>query len=126
MIAQIGDGLISEPVELAGLGVTLDLAIEAVGLECLEPGAELRVLVGRQPGDGFLKVFDAHDANIIWDISYSNESTNLNIRCPNGKNPPRTRSNSAVPRSSNRGHPLSPDEEHFNANVREIGFSRRR
>jgi hypothetical protein len=41
------------------LGVTLDLAIEAVGLERLEPGAEFRVLLGRQAGDGFLKVFDA-------------------------------------------------------------------
>src|SRR5258708_4346506 len=52
----------------------LDLAIEAVGLERLEPGAELRVLVGRQAGDGFLDVVDAHNANIIWDFSHSNES----------------------------------------------------
>jgi hypothetical protein len=32
---------------------------------------ELRVLVGRQAGDGFLEVFDAHNANIIWDFSHS-------------------------------------------------------
>ena len=60
-------------VELAGLSVALDLAIEAIGLERLEPGAEFRVLVGRQAGDGFLKVFDAHNANIICDFSHSNE-----------------------------------------------------
>lgn len=83
------------------LGVTLNLAIEAHGLERLEPRAEFRVLVGRQAGDGFLKVFDAHIANIIWDFSHSNQSTNLNNRCRNCKNPPRPRSNSAVPRSSN-------------------------
>src|ERR1700682_1824528 len=126
MIAQVVDGLIGEAVELAGLGVTLDLAIEAIGLERLEPSAEFRVLVGWQGGDGFLKVFDAHNANIICDFSHSDESTNVNIRCRNCKNPPRTRSNSAAPRSSNRVHPLAPDEEHANANVREIGFSRRR
>jgi hypothetical protein len=68
MIAQIVDGLIGEAVELAGLGVSLDLAIQAVGLECLESSAEFRVLVGRQAGDGFLDVFDAHNANVIWDF----------------------------------------------------------
>jgi hypothetical protein len=56
----------------------------------------------------------------------SRDAANLNIRCRNCKNPPRTRSNSAAPRSSNRVHVTSPDEEHSNANVREIGFSRRR
>jgi hypothetical protein len=71
---EIVDGLIGEPVGLAGLGVTLGLAIEAIGLKRLEPGAEFRVLVGRQAGDGFLDVFDAHNANIICDLSHSNES----------------------------------------------------
>ena len=109
-----------EPVEFAGLDVTLDLAIEAIGLELFEPGAELRVLVGRQACDGFLEVFDAHNADIICDFSHSSESfprflidfrcsrdaANLNIRCRNCRNSPRTRSNSAAPRSSNRVHPL--------------------
>jgi hypothetical protein len=74
VITQVVDGPIGERVKLAGLSVSLDLAIEAVGLERLEPGAEFRVLVGRQAGDGFLKVFDAHNANIIPDFSHSNES----------------------------------------------------
>jgi hypothetical protein len=74
VIAQIVDGLIGEPVEFAGLGVTLDLAIEAVGLERLEPDEEFRVLVGRQAGDGILNVFDAHNVNMICDFSHSNES----------------------------------------------------
>jgi hypothetical protein len=56
------------------LDVTLDLAIEAIGLERLEPGTEFRILIGRQAGDGFLKVFDANNDNIICDFSYSNES----------------------------------------------------
>jgi hypothetical protein len=119
-LAQAVDGLIGEPVEFAGLDVTLDLAIEAIGLELFEPGAELRVLVGRQACDGFFEVFDAHNADIICDFSHSNESfprflidfrcsrdaANLNIRCRNCKNSPRTRSNSAARWSSNRVHPL--------------------
>ena len=38
---------IGELVELAGLGVTLDLAVEARRTERFEPGAKFRVLVGR-------------------------------------------------------------------------------
>jgi len=72
-IVQIVDGLIAEQVEFAGLNVTLDLTVEAIGLERLEPGAELRVLVGRQAGDGFLEVFDAHNVKYGY-FSHSNES----------------------------------------------------
>jgi len=56
--------LVGEAIELAGLGVTLDLAIEALGLELPEPRAKFRLLIGRQAGDGLFKVFDAHAANI--------------------------------------------------------------
>ena len=59
-------------------------------------------------------------------VTRAGRDANLNSRCRNCKNPPRTRSNSAAAGSSNRVYPLSPDEEHANANVREIGFSRRR
>src|ERR1700722_5795438 len=94
----------------SSLPAWLDLAIEAVGLEGLEPGAEFRALVGRQAGEGFLEVFDAHNANIVWDLSRcrgiarARDPTNLNNRCRNCKNPPRTRSNSAAAGSSNRVH----------------------
>ncbi len=63
--AGIGDCLVSQPIELAGLGVALDLAVEARGLEFLEPGAKAGELVGRQLGDGFFDVFDgAHGSTI--------------------------------------------------------------
>jgi hypothetical protein len=42
--------------------------IEAVGFEFLESGAELPILIGRQAGYGLLDVFDAHNANVIWDF----------------------------------------------------------
>jgi hypothetical protein len=50
---EIVNGLIGELVELAGLGVTFDLEIEAIGFERLEPSTEFRVLVGRQAGAAF-------------------------------------------------------------------------
>ncbi len=54
-LAEIGEGLFGEPVELASLGVALDLLIEARGIERLEPVAEFRELVGRKLGNGFLR-----------------------------------------------------------------------
>jgi hypothetical protein len=50
--------------QLGGLGVALDLLIEARGVELLEPGAEFRKLAGRQLGDGFFEVFDGQGFNI--------------------------------------------------------------
>jgi len=63
-LAEIGEGLFGEAVELAGLGVALDLVIEAPGIERLEPVAEFREFVRRQLGDGLFEVFDGHGVNI--------------------------------------------------------------
>jgi len=60
----IVDRLIGEPVELAGLGIAFDLAIETIRFECLEPGAKFGVLLGRQAGDGFFEVFDAYRSSV--------------------------------------------------------------
>ena len=57
---EVGDGLIGEMVEFAGLGITLDFPIEARGIDRLEPFAEFRELVGRQLRHGFFEVFDGH------------------------------------------------------------------
>jgi hypothetical protein len=45
--AEIIDSLITEPVEPAGPGITLDLLVETCGVKSLEPGAEFRELLGR-------------------------------------------------------------------------------
>jgi hypothetical protein len=42
-------------VELAGLGVALDLLVKARRIEPLEPGAEARKVVGWQLGDGLFQ-----------------------------------------------------------------------
>src|SRR5207253_5703318 len=62
--AEFGERLVGEPVELAAFGVALDLAVEAVSFERLEPCAELRKLVGSKFCDGFLDVFDGHGRRI--------------------------------------------------------------
>ena len=59
-LAEIGERLLGETVELTDLGVALDLLIEACGIECVKPIAESRELVGRELGDGFFEVFDGH------------------------------------------------------------------
>jgi len=59
-LAEIGEGLFGEAVELTRLGVAFDLLIETRGIERLEPVAEFCELVGRQLGDGFFEVFDSH------------------------------------------------------------------
>ena len=62
--AKLLEGLIGHPVELARFGVTLDLLIEACGVELLEPDAEFRKLLRRQLGNGLGDVFYAHGRNI--------------------------------------------------------------
>lgn len=63
-LGVIGKGLLGQAVEPAGLGVALDLVIEARGIERLEPVAEFREFVRRQLGDGLFEVFDGHGQNI--------------------------------------------------------------
>lgn len=65
MSAQIVDGRLGEAVEPARPGVALDLVVEARGVERLEPGAEAREVVGREVGDGLLKVFEWHGGGHI-------------------------------------------------------------
>ena len=59
--AEVVDGLVGEMIELARLGVALDLLVEARGVERIEPVAELRELIGGQLGDGVFEVFDGHE-----------------------------------------------------------------
>ena len=63
-LSEIGQRLFGEAIELASLGVTLDLAVEARGIERLKPVAEFRELIGRQLGDGLFEVFDGHQSHI--------------------------------------------------------------
>src|SRR5437763_16914840 len=58
--AEFGERFIGEPVEPPGFCVALDLAVETVSLERLEPGAEFRKLLRRELGDGFFDVFHGH------------------------------------------------------------------
>ena len=55
---MIGEGFVREPVELAANGIALDLFVETRGVERLEPGPERPKFLGRQPGDGFLDIFN--------------------------------------------------------------------
>ena len=55
---MIGKGFVREPVELAANGIALDLFVETCGVERLEPGPERPKFLGRQPGDGFLDIFN--------------------------------------------------------------------
>ncbi len=48
--AEIGEGLLGEPVKSARLGVSIDPFVETGSLESLEPGPELGQLIGRQFG----------------------------------------------------------------------------
>ncbi len=48
--AEIGKGLLGEPVKSARFGVPLGPLVEASSLESLEPGPELSQLIGRQFG----------------------------------------------------------------------------
>ena len=66
--AESVERLIRQLVELAGLGVSPDLLIESYGVELLEPIPKSGELVGRQLGDGFLKVFDGHEHNIAEEL----------------------------------------------------------
>jgi len=54
---KIGQRLVSQPVELARLGILLDLLIEVPCLKFLESCPEAHELVGRQFGHGLLDVF---------------------------------------------------------------------
>ena len=58
--AQFVDRCVSKPVEVAALGVTLDLLIEARRIKLLEPGAKAREIVGGQLGDSPFNVFDGY------------------------------------------------------------------
>lgn len=62
--ALVGECLFGETVEFARRGVAFDLAIEARGIERLEPVAEFRELVGRQLGDGLFEVCEGHGGYI--------------------------------------------------------------
>jgi hypothetical protein len=55
-LAKVGEGLLGETIELASLGIALDLAIEARAVERIEPIAEFGELVGRKLGDGVFEV----------------------------------------------------------------------
>jgi len=55
--AEIGQGLFSQPVELARCGILLDLLVEALRLERLEPGSEPYELIGRKFSYGLFNVF---------------------------------------------------------------------
>ena len=55
---MIGEGFVREPVELAANGIALDLFVETRGVERLEPGPERPKFLMRQPGDGFLDLFN--------------------------------------------------------------------
>jgi hypothetical protein len=58
--AEIGEGLLGNPVKPARFDVPLDPFIEASGLESLEPSPELGQLIGRQFSDGLFEVFKGH------------------------------------------------------------------
>jgi hypothetical protein len=46
-------------------GITLDLGVETRGVECLEPGAKFREVIGRKVGDRSFDFFDdGHERNI--------------------------------------------------------------
>ena len=58
-LQDVMDALSAQPmaIELAALGVALDLLVETRGLEFLEPRPKARELVGRELGDGLFDVF---------------------------------------------------------------------
>jgi hypothetical protein len=56
--AEFRERPVGKPVELAGVGVALDRAVEALGLERLKSDAEFRKLVRRELGDGLFDVID--------------------------------------------------------------------
>ncbi|HEX5863203.1 MAG TPA: hypothetical protein VF014_02900 [Casimicrobiaceae bacterium] len=49
--------MIGEGIELAALGITLDLFVEPRAIERCEPGAEFLQLIGREPRHGLFDVF---------------------------------------------------------------------
>ena len=57
-LAEIGNGFIGQPVELAAPRAPLDLVVEPGGVERLEPGAEPDEFIGRQLRYGLLDLFD--------------------------------------------------------------------
>ena len=57
-LAQVGQGLFGEFVELSGLGVSLDLFIEPSSIERLEPSAKLGEIIDAELGHGFFNLFD--------------------------------------------------------------------
>jgi hypothetical protein len=61
---EIREGLLGQPVELAGLDVVLDLLVEARAIERRKPVAELGELIRRQLGDGLFEVLDGHAGRI--------------------------------------------------------------
>lgn len=55
---MVRQSLVRKLIELAACCVTLDLFVETVSVECLEPSAERRKLMRRQLRDGLLDVLN--------------------------------------------------------------------
>lgn len=93
-----GESLFGQAIEPAGLGVALDLLIEARGIERLEPVGEICELVGRQVGDGLFEVFDGHKEQLMEKRVCHRRTLSFGLvgRVSRRRNPPRCTMNGGL------------------------------